>query len=125
MVLYAKDYIVYWPAFFEDELSIDKTNALNIITSLLSNPKDLGLITIYINFISIFSQKFIQTLDFFQQKKPVFPLVENQLEQLTAYIETNMNAEYFGLDLDTLILSKSFRPADFYPIYRDAFNTAY
>ncbi|CAG8482901.1 359_t:CDS:2 [Racocetra persica] len=64
---------------------IDETDILKNITSLLANPKDFGLI-----------------------KKPVFPLVESQLEQLIAYIETNMSTEYFGLELDILILSKSF-----------------
>ncbi|CAG8685612.1 807_t:CDS:2, partial [Cetraspora pellucida] len=80
----------------------DETNALEIITSLLSNPEELGLIMIYINFI-----------------------VESQLEQLTAYIEINMNAEYFGPELDTLIVSKFFQPAEFYSIFCGAFSVVY
>jgi len=36
-----------------------------------------------------------------------------------------MNAKYFGPELDTLIVSKFFQPAEFYPIFRSAFSVAY
>jgi hypothetical protein len=88
---------------------------LKTIIDLLSNTQKFGLITIYINFISLFSRQFVQTLDFFQQQdKPVFPFVENKLQNLSACIEVAAN---FGSNLDSLIINHCFQPNDFYLIF--------
>ena len=69
----------------------------------------MGIITIYLNFISSYAKEFVQTLDFFQQlKKPVFPFVELRLQHLTAYIETYRNSDNFGPFLENLITSLRF-----------------
>src|SRR5437763_360940 len=103
--------------FFQAEIELDKTETLKVIVSLLSNTKQFGLITIFVNFIASFSCQFVQTLNFFQQeKKPVFAFVENQLQNLSAYIESNMIATSFGSNLDLLINNYHFRLNDFYSV---------
>jgi hypothetical protein len=67
MIFYSKTYIEYWPEFFSHELTIDKKHeTLLEINSYLQNQTNLGIIKIYINFISIFAKEFVQNLDFFQ-----------------------------------------------------------
>ena len=78
MVSYAKDHIIYWSPFFKEEFNNDKkNNTLAAINSYFQNEQEIGIITIYLNFISSYAKEFVQDLDFFQQlKKPVFPFVE-------------------------------------------------
>ncbi|CAB4431722.1 unnamed protein product [Rhizophagus irregularis] len=127
MVSYAKDHIVYWPSFFKEELNNDKRHrTLEAINSCLQNVQDLGLITIYINFISSYAKEFVQDLDFFQQlKKPVFPFVELRLQQLTAYIEMYRNSNEFDPLLENLITQLRFNPSEIYPIFQATFEAAY
>ncbi|RGB26376.1 hypothetical protein C1646_770492 [Rhizophagus diaphanus] len=78
---------------YEEE---SQNETVKTIYTTLQNLRDTGIITIYIYFISIFTKEFVQDLDFFQQQnKPVFPFVEGQLQQLTAFIESNITASYF------------------------------
>src|SRR5688572_309432 len=127
MVTYAKDHIIYWPSFFKEEFDNDKKhNTLAAINSCLQNVQELGLITIYLNFISSYATEFIQDLDFFQQlKKPVFPLVELRLQHLTAYIEMYRNSSDFGPTLENLIIQLRFNSDELYAIFRMAFEVAY
>jgi len=106
MVNYTKDHIIYWPSFFKEEFDNDKKhNTLAAINSCLQNERELGIITIYLNFISSFANEFIQDLDFFQQlNKPVFPFVELRLQQLTSYIEMYRNSNDFEPSLKNLII---------------------
>ncbi|CAG8447827.1 9937_t:CDS:10 [Diversispora eburnea] len=50
--------------------------------------------------------------------------VESRLQQLTSYIETNRNANYFGPLLENLITSLKFNVEEFYIIFREAFEVA-
>jgi hypothetical protein len=53
MVNYTKNHIFYWPSFFKEEFDNDKKyNTLAAINSCLQNKQELGIITIYLNFIS-------------------------------------------------------------------------
>ncbi|RGB26015.1 hypothetical protein C1646_770978 [Rhizophagus diaphanus] len=119
--------MIYWPNFFKEEFNNDKKhNTLAAINSYLQNERELGIITIYLNFISSYANEFIQDLDFFQQlKKPVFPLVELRLQHLTAYIETYRNSNDFGPSLEDLISQYQFNTNEFYAIFRTAFEVAY
>ena len=66
MVFYVKEHITYWPSFFKEELNNDKRHrTLEAINSCLQNVQELGLITIYISFISSYAKEFVQDLDFF------------------------------------------------------------
>ena len=124
MVDYTKNHLVYWPKLFQAKIELDRTKTLKTIIDLLSI--HFGLITIFINFISFYSRQFVQTLDFFQQQeKPVFPFAENQLQNLSAYLESNMVTTSFGSDLNSLIINYHFRTGDFYPIFQQAFNVAH
>lgn len=127
MVFYTNEYIQYWKDFFNNELSLDSQNeTLKTITSLLNSQTQYRLLTIYISFITIFAKQFVQDLDFFQtQNKPIFPYVESRLANLTAYIQNNRNADFFGSKLEEQITSLGFNPNDFYPIFQNAFEVAY
>ena len=77
---------------------------IGAIHSILQNTRQLGIIIIFINFISIYAKVFVQDLDFFQQqKKPVFPFVETRFENLTAYLESYRIASHFEMELDEII----------------------
>ncbi|RHZ86998.1 hypothetical protein Glove_41g190 [Diversispora epigaea] len=125
--IFSPYHIVYWSTFFKEEAENDKkNNNLEIINSYLQNEREFGVITIYLNFFSIYAKEFVQDLDFFQQsKKPIFPFVESRLQQLTSYIETNRNANYFSPFLENLITSLQFNVEEFYIIFREAFKVAY
>ena len=75
MVFYTKEHIQYWQDFFKREYEKDSQNETIIfIHTILQNPNEIGIIIIYVNFISIYAKKFVQDFDFFQQQnKQVFP----------------------------------------------------
>jgi len=127
MVFYTKEHLQYWPDFYRIEHENDpRHEMISTIYSILQNPQQLGIITIYTNFISIYAKAIVQDLDFFQQqKKTVFPFVETRLENLTAYLESNRTAAHFGRELDEIITRLLFNPPEFYPIFQAAFEAAY
>jgi hypothetical protein len=126
MIDYTKNHLIYWSEFFKAEIELDQNETLKTIIDLLSNTQKFGLITVYINFISLFSCQFVQTLNFFQQQnKPVFSFVENKLQNLSACIESNMVVANFRSNLNSLIINHYFQPSDFYPIFQKAFSVAY
>ena len=124
MVSYTKEHLQFWPDFYEREYQNDpRHETIGEIHSILQNTVQLGIITIYVKFISIYSKAFIQDLDFFQQqKKPIFPFVEMRFENLTAYLESNRIATHFGTELDELMIQNLFNPQEFYPIFQAAYN---
>ncbi|PKK57981.1 hypothetical protein RhiirC2_857989 [Rhizophagus irregularis] len=113
-----KKVFVHSPAQRE-ELENDRNhNTLTAINSYLQSEQKLGLITIYLNFISLYAAEFVQDLDFFQQSnKPIFPLVELRLQHLTAYIKTYRNSSDFGLFLKNLIIGFRFNTNAFEAAY--------
>src|SRR4051794_28311056 len=126
MVFYAKDHIQYWADFFRREYEESPNETVKTIHTTLQNLQDIGIITIYIYFISIYAKEFVQDLDSFQkQNKPIFPFVEGRLQQLTAFIKSNITAPYFGSEIENIIRQHLFNPDDFYPIFRQAFQVAY
>lgn len=127
MVFYTKKHLQYWPDFYRKEHENDPRNEMiSAIHSILQNTQQLGIITIYTNFISIYAKAFVQDLDFFQQqKKPVFPFVETRLANLTAYLESNRTAIHFGTELDEVITQLRFNPPEFYLIFQAAFEAAH
>src|SRR5688500_8536240 len=112
---------MYFQTYINNELSLDSQNeTLKIITSLLNPQTQYKLLTIYLSFITIFAKQFVQDLDFFQiQNKPIFPYVESRLANLTAYIQNNRTADFFGSQLEEQITSLGFNPNDFYPIFQN------
>ncbi|GBC17893.1 hypothetical protein GLOIN_2v1761146 [Rhizophagus irregularis DAOM 181602=DAOM 197198] len=108
---------------YEEE---SQNETVKTIYTTSQNLRDIGIITIYIYFISIFAKEFVQDLDFFQQQnKPVFPFVEGRLQQFTAFIESNITALHFGSEIENIIQQHLFNPNDFYPIFRQAFQVAH
>lgn len=127
MIFYAKDYIEYWPSFFEAELQTNTRNEkIAKIHAILQDNQQRGVITIYIHFISIFSKEFVHTLDFFQQKNlPIFPFIEPRLQHLDSYLQSNRVSSNFGPIIENIILNFHFNPLDFYPIFQAAFDAAF
>ena len=125
--IYTKEHIVYWSSFFQEEFNNDKKyHILKAINSYLQNAQELGLITIYTNFIFSYTKEFIQDFDFFQQlKKPIFPFAELRLQQLTAYIETYRNSNEFDSVLKNLIIQLQFNIDELYLIFQIAFAVTY
>ena len=127
MVFYTNGHIQYWKDFFNEESSLDSQNeTLKSITSLLNSQIKYNLITIYLSFITIFAKQFVQDLDFFQiQNKPIFPYIKSKLTNLTAYIQNNCTADFFGSELEGQITLLGFNLNEFYPIFQNAFKIAY
>ena len=123
IVFYTKEHLQFWSDFYEREYqSNSKHETIGEIHSILQNSIQLGIITIYVNFISIYAKSFVQDLDFFQQqKKPIFLFVKTRLENLTAYLESNQIATHFNTELNDIMMQNLFNPQDFYPIFQAAF----
>ncbi|RIA84901.1 hypothetical protein C1645_741984 [Glomus cerebriforme] len=110
---------------YEEESQNNET--IKTIHTTLQNLRDIRIIKIYTYFISIYAKEFVQNLDFFfqQQNKPVFLFVEGLLQQLTAFIESNITATYFWSEIENIICQHFFNPTDFYPIFQQAFQVAH
>ena len=78
MVFYSKDYIQFWPGFYEAEYQLDPQHeTITTINSTLHSEEDYKIILIFIHFICIYAIEFVQDLDFFQQQdKPLFQNVK-------------------------------------------------
>ena len=60
MVFYTKEYLQFWPDFYEREYENDpRHETIGEIHSILQNTVQLGIITIYVNFISIYAKAFV------------------------------------------------------------------
>ena len=76
MVFYTKDHIQYWADFFKREYEEESRNeTIMAINITFQNPRKIGIITIYIHFISIYAKEFVQDLDFFKSKMSQFFLL--------------------------------------------------
>ena len=65
-----------------------------------------GCIEIYLAFIQEHAQQFVTDLDFFQQEtKPIFPFIEQRLQQLEARMNMGKTMDNFGSTVD-LVLQK-------------------
>ncbi|CAG8831208.1 28117_t:CDS:2, partial [Racocetra persica] len=73
------------------------SDSIEKILSVLNNPNDLGLIHIYLHFISIYSR--------------------DRLEQLLAYLQSNHNFDSFSAELDNTIRQNKGDLLEFYPIF--------
>ena len=80
-------------------------NLVKIFNDTTSN----SCIQIYLSFIKLYAQKFIDDLNFFQQENlPLFPFIEGRLEQLNVYINHEIILENFGKPLTTFIQNLNF-----------------
>src|SRR5260364_320099 len=66
MIYYVLDHFFLIHDFFKEESKNNPSDSIEKILSTLNNPNDLGLIHIYLHFISIYSREFVYNLDFFQ-----------------------------------------------------------
>ena len=83
-------------------------------------------VQIYLFFIKLHAQKFIDDLNFFQQENlPLFSFIEGRLKQLNVYINNGITLENFGESLTTFIQNLNFAPKSFQTIFKSAYNVAF
>jgi len=86
MVLYTKEYINYWPHFFESKLQENSNNTLLEIHNTLQNEHERGIITIYVYLISTFSQNLFKLLIFSNKKIYQYFLISKQDSSILQHI---------------------------------------
>ena len=74
----------------------DSNETIENLVKIFNDTTNNGCVQIYLSFIKIYAQKFINDLNFFQQENlPLFPFVEGRLEQLGVYIDNGKSMENF------------------------------
>ncbi|CAB5380952.1 unnamed protein product [Rhizophagus irregularis] len=75
----------YIRGFYNEEGKENSTPIIEKINSAFTDQQINGRIEIYLTFIQENAQQFVADLDFFQQEnKPMFPFIEQRLQQLEA-----------------------------------------
>ncbi|GBC10765.1 hypothetical protein RclHR1_09890005 [Rhizophagus clarus] len=75
----------YIRGFYNEESKENSTPMIEKINSAFTDQQINGRIEIYLAFIQENAQQFVADLDFFQQEnKPIFPFIEQRLQQLEA-----------------------------------------
>ena len=126
MAFYVSDHYQHLRNFYLEEQKNDSNETIENLIKIFNNTTNNGCVQIYLFFIKIYAQKFINDLNFFQQENlPLFPYVEGRLEQLGIYINNGMSTEHFDESLISLIQNLNFAPESFYPIFKSAFDEAF
>jgi hypothetical protein len=126
MAFYVNDHYQYLRNFYLEEQKNDSNETIENLVKIFNDTTNNCCVQIYLSFIKIYAQKFINDLNFFQQENlPLFPFVEGRLEQLGVYINNGMSMENFDQTLITLIQNLNFAPESFYPIFRSAYEEAF
>ena len=109
-----------------EEQRNDSNEMIENLVKIFNDTTNNGCVQIYLSFIKIYAQKFINDLNFFQQENlPLFPFVEGRLEQLGVYIDNGMSMENFDQTLIALIQNLNFAPESFYLIFRSTYKEAF
>ncbi|RHZ57261.1 hypothetical protein Glove_391g13 [Diversispora epigaea] len=103
-----------------------KSRRARYISYLYRHGQSNGSIEIYLAFIQENAQQFVADLDFFQQEtKPIFPFIEQRLQQLEAQIIMGKTMTNFGSTVN-LVLQKLNTPLiSFCPVFQQAYHVAY
>ncbi|CAB5359086.1 unnamed protein product [Rhizophagus irregularis] len=96
----------YIRGFYNEEGKENSTPIIEKINSAFTDQQINGCIEIYLTFIQENAQQFVADLDFFQQEnKPMFPFIEQRLQQLEARITMGKTMTNVGSTMD-LVLQK-------------------
>ena len=83
MAFYVNDHYQLLRNFYLEEQKNDSNETIEKLVEIFNDSTKNGCIQIYLSFIKIHAQKFINDLNFFQQENlPLFPFIEGRLEQL-------------------------------------------
>ncbi|GES86793.1 transcription factor E2F6 isoform X1 [Rhizophagus clarus] len=113
----------YIRGFYNEESKENSTPMIEKINSAFTDQQINERIKIYLAFIQENAQQFVADLDFFQQEnKPIFPFIEQRLQQLEARITMGKTITNVGSTMD-LVLQKFNSPLTaFCPIIRELAN---
>ncbi|CAG8777692.1 20800_t:CDS:1, partial [Rhizophagus irregularis] len=116
----------YIRGFYNEEGKENSTPIIEKINSAFTDQQINGCIEIYLTFIQENAQQFVADLDFFQQEnKPMFPFIEQRLQQLEARITMGKTMTNVGSTMD-LVLQKFNSPLTaFCPVFQQAYHAAY
>ena len=114
------------PQLYLKEQKDDSNETIEDLVKIFNDTASNGCVQIYLSFIKIHAQKFIDDLNFFQQENlPLFPFIEGRLEQLNVYINNGITLENFGEPLTTFIQNLNFTLESFQIIFRSTYNAAF
>ncbi|PKY61892.1 hypothetical protein RhiirA4_487508, partial [Rhizophagus irregularis] len=101
MAFHVYQHLDYIRGFYNEESKENSTSIVEKINSIFTNQQSNGCIEIYLAFIQEYAQQFVADLDFFQQEtKPIFPFIEQRLQQLEARIILGKTMANFGSTID-------------------------
>ena len=106
MAFYIYQHLDYIRGFYSEENKENSTSVIEKINSIFTDQQLNGRVEIYLAFIQENAQQFVIDLDFFQQEtKPIFPFIEQRLQQLETRITMGKTMTNFGSTMD-LVLQK-------------------
>ena len=116
----------YIRGFYNEESRENSTPIIEKINSAFTDQQINGRIEIYLAFIQENAQQFVADLDFFQQENnPIFPFIEQRLQQLEARITTGKTATNFGPTMDSVLQKFNSPLTVFCPVFQQAYHAAY
>jgi hypothetical protein len=117
------DYIC---GFYNEKSKENSTPIIEKINSVFTGQQTNGRIEIYLAFIQENAQQFVADLDFFQQEnKPIFPFIEQQLQQLEARITMGKTMTNVGSTVDLILQNFNSPLTAFCPVFQLAYHAAY
>ena len=126
MACYVSENYQHLQNFYLEEQKDDSNDTIEDLVKVFNDPFNNRCVQIYLFFIKIYAQKFMDDLDFFQQENlPLFPFIEGRLENLNSYINNGILLENFGEPLTTFIQNLNFVPESFQIIFQSAYNAAF
>lgn len=125
LAFYVSDHYQHLRNFYLEEQKNDSNETIENLVKVFNDMTNNGCIQIYLFFIKIYAQKFINDLNFFQKENlPLFPFIEGRLEQLGAYINNGILMENLDESLIAFIQNLNFAPDSFRPIFKSAYDAA-
>ncbi|EXX64439.1 hypothetical protein RirG_142700 [Rhizophagus irregularis DAOM 197198w] len=116
----------YIRGFYNEEGKENSTPIIEKINSAFTDQQINGCIEIYLTFIQENAQQFVADLDFFQQEnKPMFPFIEQRLQQLEARITMGKTMTNVGSTMDLVLQKFNFPLTAFCPVFQQAYHAAY
>src|SRR5438132_1206870 len=118
MAFYIYQNLDYIRGVYNEENKENSTPIIEKINSAFINQQSNGRIEIYLAFIQENAQQFVADLDFFQQEnKPMFPFIEQRLQQLEARITMGKTTTNFGPTIDTVLQKLNSPLSSFCPVF--------
>ncbi|RIA86095.1 hypothetical protein C1645_829792 [Glomus cerebriforme] len=126
MAFYIYQNLDYIHGFYNEESKENSTPMIEKVNSAFTDQQSNGRIKIYLTFIQENAQQFVADLDFFQQEnKPIFPFIEQRLQQLEARITMGKSMINVGPTIDTVLQKLNSPLSSFCLVFQQAYYAAY